>query len=167
MANKSALPSDSAEVETQLAAFIDRFTPSIAAQLRACRTALRARMPGAVELVYDNYNALAIGFGADEKLSGVICSLATYPRCVLLYFLNGKRLADPDGLLQGSGNQGRFIRLAGAGAETLDEPGVAALLDAAIADGARPLPPAGHGRTVIKSVSARQRPRRPAEQESA
>jgi len=167
MAERPPVQEDSAAVEAQLATFIDRFTPAIAAQVRACRAGLRARMPGAVELVYDNYNALAIGFGADEKLSGVICSLASYPRCVLLYFLNGKRLADPDGLLQGSGNQGRFIRLAGSGAETLDMPGVAALLEAAIADGARPLPPAGHGRTLIKSVSARQRPRRPAEQESA
>jgi hypothetical protein len=32
---------------------------------------LRKRLPGAVELVYDNYNALAVGFGPSGRGSGV------------------------------------------------------------------------------------------------
>ena len=81
---------------------IERFTPDIAARVRACRAALRRRLPHVVELVYDNHNALAIGHApAERPLEGVV-SLAIYPRTVLLYFLHGASLAGPDGLLQGA-----------------------------------------------------------------
>ena len=40
-------------------------------------------------------------------------------------------------------------------------------LDTALAEAPHPIPPASHGRTIIKSISARQRPRRPAAQEPA
>jgi hypothetical protein len=33
---------------------------------------MRGYLPGAIELVYDNYNALAIGFGPSEKSSDAI-----------------------------------------------------------------------------------------------
>jgi hypothetical protein len=36
---------------------------------------MRARLPGAVELVYDNYNALAIGFGPTERTSEAVFSI--------------------------------------------------------------------------------------------
>jgi len=44
----------------QLAGFIDKFDPAIAKLTRSARAVLRKRLPTAVELVYDNYNALAI-----------------------------------------------------------------------------------------------------------
>jgi hypothetical protein len=69
----------------------------------------------------------------------------------------GVELPDPGRLLQGSGNQGRFIRLERIA--QLEEPAVEALLRAAVAHGDTPLP-TGRGYTIIKSVSARQRPRR-------
>ena len=46
----------------QLNAFIARYSPDIAAQTRTMLKTLRARLPGAVEMVYDNYYALVIGF---------------------------------------------------------------------------------------------------------
>src|SRR5262245_57037570 len=45
--------------ETQLEGFLDKFTPDVARLARACLTKMRARLPGAIQLVYDNYNALA------------------------------------------------------------------------------------------------------------
>jgi hypothetical protein len=143
----------------QLAGFITRFDPAIAKLVRAARTRLRRRFPTAVELVYDNYNALAIGFGPTERASDAMVSLAAYARGVSLYFLHGARLKDPKNLLKGKGNQGRFIRLQNAA--TVDEPAVIALLRAATELGAAPLPKTGRGYTVIKSVSAKQRSRRP------
>ena len=120
---------------------------------------LRKRMPTATELVYDNYNALAIGFGPSERTSEAIVSLAVYARGVNLYFLYGAHLEDPDRLLEGNGTRGRFVRLPTA--KRLAEPGVQALLDAAISDCDPPLPATGRVRTIVKSVSAKQRPRRP------
>ena len=46
----------------ELTRFIGAFDPAVARQTRAVLAAMRKRLPGAVELVYDNYNALAIGF---------------------------------------------------------------------------------------------------------
>jgi hypothetical protein len=53
----------------QLAGFIAKFDPAIGKLVRSARVALRKRMPTAIELVYDNYNALAIGFGSTEPAS--------------------------------------------------------------------------------------------------
>ena len=144
----------------QLAAFIAKFDPAIGRLVRAARAALRHRLPTAIELVYDNYNALAIGFATTERTSDVIVSLAVYARGVNLYFMYGARLPDPHRLLQGGGNQGRFIRLERAA--RLEEPSVEALLRAAVRLARSPLPSSGRGRTIIRSVSRRQRPRRPA-----
>jgi hypothetical protein len=127
---------------------------------RGALARLRKRMPTATRLVYDNYNALAIGFGPSERASEAILSIALYPRWVSLFLLQGARLSDPQKRLRGSGRRVRHIVLDGA--HTLDEPAVAALIDRALATAARPLATTGRGGVVIRSVSARQRPRRPA-----
>ena len=143
----------------QLAGFIAKFDPAVGRLARAALSVLRARFPTAVELVYDNYNALAIGFGPNERASEAIVSLAVFATGVNLYFIQGAKLPDPFGLLQGGGNQGRFIRLERA--SQIRERGVEALLRAAVRLGKTPLPASGRGYTIIKSVSAKQRPRRP------
>ena len=143
----------------QLAGFIAKFDPRIARLIRQSRAALRDRLPAANELVYDNYNALAIGFGPTERASDAIVSVAAYARGVNLYFIYGATLPDPHKLLKGSGNQGRFIVFDEAA--VLDRPAVKALLRAAIRQAEPPLPATGRGYTVIKSISAKQRPRRP------
>ncbi len=144
----------------QLSGFISKFSPPIAARARAVLAALRTRLPGAVELVYDNYNALAIGFGPTERMSDLIVSVAVYPRWVSLFFFNPGELDDPAQLLQGSGTMVRHLVLAAA--DDLDRPAVRALLRQAIAVADVPLDARQPRRLVIKSVSARQRPRRPA-----
>ena len=120
---------------------------------------MRKRFPSAVELVYDNYNALAIGFGPNERASDAIFSIAVYARGVNLYFMYGRSLPDPQKLLQGQGSQGAFIRVDNI--KVLDEPGVRELIDAATKHARPRLPETGRGYTVIKSISAKQRPRRP------
>jgi hypothetical protein len=51
--------------------FIAKFTPDMAIEIRETLERMRAKLPGAVELVYDNYNALAIGFASGERLADV------------------------------------------------------------------------------------------------
>jgi hypothetical protein len=144
----------------RLAGFIARFDPAVATLIRTARLALRKRLPTAVEQVYDNYNFLAIGFCATERTSDCIVSLAASANGVALSFYYGASLPDPEHVLLGGGKQNRFIRLQSAA--TLDEPAIEALLHAAVAQARTPLPQTGRGHTVIKSVSARQRPRRAA-----
>ena len=69
-------------------------------------------------------------------------------------------LADPDGLLKGSGSRGRHIP--DVDKATFAVPGVEALIARAIALTDPPFNPKAKRRLLIKSVSAKQRPRRPA-----
>src|SRR5436190_532195 len=143
----------------QLAGFVTKYDPAVGTLARATRVALRKRLPTAIELVYDNYQFLAIGFSATERASDCLVSLAISPKGVALSFYYGSSLPDPAGILLGSGNQNRYVRLESAA--TLALPAVEALIRAAADNAKNPLPAIGRGYTVIKSVSAKQRPRRP------
>lgn len=151
-------PAKTASVAKQVAGFIAKFDPAIAKLTRACRTVLRKRYPSAIELVYDNYNALAIGYSPTERTSDCIFSLAVYARGVNLYFMYGRSLVDPDHLLLGSGRQGAFIRLESA--DTLDQPQIKRLIESAVKRQLPTFASKGRGYTVVKSISAKQRPRR-------
>jgi hypothetical protein len=70
----------------------------------------------------------------------------------------GRSLPDPKKLLLGAGNQGAFIRFSDI--SVLDDPAVDALLTAAEKRTKPPLPSSGRGYTIVKSISAKQRPRR-------
>lgn len=151
----AATPESPAE---QLAGFIAKFNPAVAKLIKSARTALRKRLPMAIEQVYDNYNFLAIGYCTTERTSDCIVSLAASAKGVSLSFYYGATLSDPDNILLGSGSQNRFVRLESA--KTLAAPAVEALISAAIARAKMPLPVTGRGYTMIKSVSPNQRPRR-------
>ena len=141
----------------QLADIIAKLDPTIRKLTRTCRAVLRKRLPTAIELVYDNFHALAIGYSPTEKMSDCILSLVIHPRDVSLSFFYGATLPDPQGILEGSGDQNRFVRLEDASA--LLRPDVEALVQAAIARSQAPLPSSGGGYTVIKAVSVGQHSR--------
>lgn len=143
--------------ERQLSAFIGKYTLEMQRTVRAARKKMRGLFPKAVELVYDNYNALVIGYGPTDRASDALCSIAVYPKWVTLFFLRGKEMKDPDGILKGDGKIVRQIRLSDA--TDLDRPAVRRLISQAI--GMAEVPFTKHA-LVIKSVSAKQRPRRPA-----
>ena len=143
----------------QLEAFLDKFSPDVARVARAALAKMRKLTPGALELVYDNYNALAIGFSPTERASDVIVSIALYPRWVSVFFLQGKGLPDPTNRLRGSGTRVRHIVLSAAA--DLDEPAVRDLIAVALVRAKTPLDPKQRRGLVVKSVSAKQRPRRP------
>lgn len=155
-ANKVVVSTDSPD--DQLDSFFDKYEPTIAALARACRGAMRKRMPTANELVYDNYQFLAIGYSPTERTSECIVSLAINKHGVALSFYYGATLDDPDGVLLGTGKQNRFIRLPTS--STLTEPAVESRIDAAIRQGAVPLTIGENGKLMIKSISAKQVPRR-------
>lgn len=147
------------EPEAQLDSFIDKFTPEVAALTRALLSKMKARAPGATIIVYDNYNALAIGFGPSEKAGQAVLSLAVMPRWVTLCLLRGVGLPDPQGLLKGSGSRVRHVRLLTS--ESFDDAAVQDLITAALDRAEPPIDPAARQQLIIKSISAKQRPRRP------
>ena len=120
---------------------------------------MRARLPGAIELVYDNYNALAIGFASTERASDAIFSIALYTRWVSLFFLqNGTKLRDPECKLKGGGNKVRHIVIENVA--ILDDPAVIDLMGQEQELAAKQIDPSQPRRMIIKSVAAKQRPRR-------
>jgi hypothetical protein len=146
------------DTEAQIESFIAKYSDGVAAEIRAARADMKRRLPGAFELVYDNYNALAIGYGSSEKLGDVVLSIACFPSWVRLVFFHGADLDDPDGLLEGGGVQVRSLKLPNLA--ILDDPKVQALMAQALANGP-PIDASQPSRTIVKSVSANQRQRRP------
>lgn len=153
MADRTAAVS----AEDQLAGFIARYSPEIAERAQDVLARMRARLPGAIELVYDNYSALAIGFGPTDRAGDAIFSIALYPRWISLFFLQAAGLPDPQKLLAGSGTVARHIVLDEA--EDLDRPEIRDLMETALAHAKRPFDPAQPHLLIIKSTSAKQRPR--------
>lgn len=144
---------------TRFRGFLAKYELATAADAKRALTRLRKLVPGAVELVYDNYNALVVGFGPSERASEAVVSLAVYPRWVTLFFLqNGPDLPDPQKLLRGSGSVVRNLRLSSSA--DLDKPAIKKLIKQALALADVPIPRSAKRRMVIKSVSAKQRARR-------
>jgi hypothetical protein len=155
---KAEIP-DQSMAERELQSLIDKYQPEIAALARACLKKMRTRLPGAMQLVYDNYNALAIGFAPSQRASEAIFSIVLYPRWVTLFFLQGAGLPDPDKLLKGGGKVVRHIVLGAA--TDLDKPAIQALMAIALNRAKVAIDPGAPGSLIIKSISAKQRPRRP------
>jgi hypothetical protein len=141
--------------------FLARYSPEIRAAAKASLAKMRRLLPGAVEFVYDNYNALVIGFGPSERPSEALFSLACYPRWVTLFFLDGADLVDPAGLLKGDGKIVRHIRLETP--DVLDDPAVRALMAQALKLAHVTFDGRVRRKMIIRSISPRQRPRKPRE----
>jgi hypothetical protein len=134
--------------EAYLDKAIDRYSPDVAATARAGLKKLRARFPGARQLVYERRQSLPIGFAPSARGSAVF-SLVLYPRWVRLFFLEGVAVDDPEGRLEGTGTQVRSIRV-DPSAAVLDDPYVRGLMTHALRLAGADLR-AGTGQVVLKS----------------
>ncbi|MGA2377454.1 MAG: hypothetical protein ABSF72_18220 [Candidatus Sulfotelmatobacter sp.] len=152
-----------AEAQAQLDSFLAKYNPEVETVARRALGKMRRLMPGAIEMVYDNYNWLVIGFSPTERPSEAIFSIVLPPGRVTLCFLQGAGLPDPAKRLEGSGNVVRNIRLYDAGgpdASVLDDPEVLALINVALNRAKVPMSAGARRKLIIRAISARQRPRR-------
>jgi hypothetical protein len=147
------------DAEPQLEEFIGRYSPGVAADARHALAVLSRQFPTATRIVYDNYNALAVGFSASDRAGEAILSIAVYPKYVSLFLLRGASLADPGGVLEGTGSRVRHIKLRPI--SRLEATEVRALIDAAVTAAPTPFPRHGKGPLIIKAIAAKQRPRWP------
>jgi len=67
--------------------------------------------PGANELIYDNYNALAIGWSPTDRVGHTFCSIAVgrTSKNIHFGFYWGSEIPDPEKRLIGQGNQYRYM----------------------------------------------------------
>ncbi len=154
-----AKPKLAANPKRQLDSFLAKYDPAIAASARQVLVKMRKRLRGAVEMVYDNYNGLVIGFGPSDRPSLAIFSIVLFPRWVTLCFLQGAGLPDPERRLQGEGRVVRHLRLEDL--SVLDDLYVQHLMNLAVHRAKVPLDPKNRRQLIIKSISAKQRPRKP------
>jgi hypothetical protein len=144
--------------QAQLDSFIDKFSPDVAKLGRAAIARMRRFLPAAQVLVYDNYNALAVGFGPTDRSTDIVFSIAFYPRWVSLFFAKGVGLPDPHKRLKGSGSVVRHVVLTAI--SVLDDAQIRELMQQALRRSGASWQTGKRGPIVIKSISARQRPRR-------
>lgn len=140
--------------EAELRSLAARFAPAHARLIGAVRRQLRKRLPTAHELVYEYRDCCVTSFSPSERGYEGVLAVRASADGVKLYFNRGKELPDPAKLLQGSGNQTRWIQLEGA--KTLARPEVARLIDEAIAGNRVPFPEAGRGSMMVRATAAQK-----------
>jgi hypothetical protein len=86
----------------------DREIRDLALELRAL---VLEEMAPCYENIYDAYSAVAIGYGTSDRLRDGIFHIAVYSKHVNLGFNDGASLADPKGILQGTGSQIRHTTI--------------------------------------------------------
>jgi hypothetical protein len=152
-------PTSDKSADARLQAFLAEYSAPVRAVAEAALKNVRQRLPGAVELVYDNYNALAIAFSPTERRADIVLSVTLYPRWVSLFFTRGVDLPDSKKLLKGSGKTIRHVVLEDAAAVNSAE--IDALITHAIQMAPAPLTRSAKRRAIIKMALAKKRPRRP------
>jgi hypothetical protein len=160
--NVSAKLSES-EAKRQLDSFLAKYDPEVESFARRALAKMRKLVKGAIEMVYDNYNWLVIGFCPTDRPSEAIFSIVMPPGRVTLCFLQGAGLPDPAKRLQGTGHVVRNIRLYDAGqpdAKVLDDPEVLSLINVALNRAKVPMLAGARRKLIIRSISVKQRPRR-------
>ncbi|TVR66881.1 MAG: DUF1801 domain-containing protein [Gemmatimonadales bacterium] len=92
------------------------------------RSRILALYPDATETVTPGYRS--VGYGPGSRMSQQSVALIFHSRHVNLQFFRGASLSDPGGLLEGTGKAMRHVKLRSPA--DLDQPGLAALMTAAI-----------------------------------
>ncbi len=144
--------------EAELRRLIAKFAPTHPRLVAAVRRSLRKRLPSAHEVVYEYRDCFVISYSPNERGYEGVLAVRANEDGVKLYFNRGKGMPDPEKLLQGSANQGRWIQLEGA--STIARPAVASLIDAALARNRVPFARTGRGPVIVRAAAAKPRAKR-------
>jgi len=75
------------------------------------RTLILNTTPNAYELIWDNYNAVAVAYSTSEQLKDAYCHFAVYGKHVNLGFNRGIELVDKKKILKGKGKLIRHVSI--------------------------------------------------------
>jgi hypothetical protein len=144
--------------ESHVRASIDSLNPETQKLMRSVRSAIRKRFPTLNELAYTYATSFVISYSPTANGIDGIVAIAARADGVRLYFGQGVQLADPKGLLQGTGKQTRFVHVETA--SQLAHPDMEVFFAMAIAQSKVPVPSEGPGTVIIKTDGTQQRTRR-------
>jgi hypothetical protein len=91
--------------------FLRPYDPEVRKLALQLRALVLAEMAPCYENIYDAYSAVAIGYGTSDRLRDGIFHIAVYSKHVNLGFNDGATLADPKGILEGTGNRIRHLTI--------------------------------------------------------
>jgi hypothetical protein len=116
--------------------------------------------PKTNELIYDNYNAVAVGWSPTDKAGHTFCSIAVGRSSHNIHFgfYWGAEIPDPDKILIGQGNQYRYILVRNK--KDFPKTSIKKLLKAAYANSLDKVKDPNQiiiGQTIIKSISSVKR----------
>lgn len=79
----------------ELIQFLKPFPEQVQEIVLKIREFLWDLYPESNELIYDNYNALAIGFSVSDRAGDTFCSIAVYSTYANFGFNRGSEISDP------------------------------------------------------------------------
>ena len=94
-----------------LALYLQPYSRVIRDLAIATRALVLEEMQPCTEFIYDAYNAVALGYGPNDRIKYGVCHIAVYPKYVNIGFNRGAEMDDPAGLLLGTGKTTRHIRI--------------------------------------------------------
>jgi hypothetical protein len=116
-------------MERTLAELLSLYPRDVQVLAQTTRSFLLEQIPAAEEHVDGTGPYVGYGYGPGYK--GLVCTVIVSKTGVKLGFVDGARLADPRGLLEGSGSRHRFVQLKSSA--DLRQPGLKALVKAGLA----------------------------------
>lgn len=140
--------------------FLKPFPKEIIERALALREFIWDLYPASNELIYDNYNAVAVGWSPTDRVGHIFCSLAVgrTSHNVHFGFYWGAELADPEKKLIGEGNQYRYILVPDL--KTFPRKYITNLVKEAYANSLKKVKDPKQlmeGKTIVKSVSDKKR----------
>jgi len=124
-------PAERRSAEAEYTGLVAKHAKAHAKLIGSARRKLRTRLPTAYEIVYEYTSWIVITYAPSDKGYEGVFGIRADQEGVKLFFSPGKKLPDPDKLLQGSGALAKYVPLESA--STLSRPGVAKLIDATVA----------------------------------
>ncbi|MBK7009753.1 MAG: hypothetical protein IPN73_16675 [Saprospiraceae bacterium] len=97
------------EILKDLIKFLKPYDKNVVETTLLLRDFIIEQQPDCNELIYDNYNAVAIGFSTTDRQKELYCHVPVYTQYVNIGFNKGTQLDDLKGLLKGTGNSIRHI----------------------------------------------------------
>jgi hypothetical protein len=147
----------------ELQGFLRPFDPQTRTLALRLRDFIWDLYPEANELIYDNYNALAIGWSLTDRPSHNICTIALFRTNQNLHFgfFWGSEIADPERRLIGQGKQYRYLLVKDMA--SFPKAYIKQLMRESHANSLakiKDLRQIQEGRTIVKSVSPTRREKR-------
>ena len=120
---------DAAALERDVDKLLSEHTPEIQAIERALRTTIEAELPDVVVQV--DFGNKLIAFGRSMKMRGLLFAIIAHQSWVNLQLADGALLADPAGLIEGTGKRIRHVKIRSV--EAASSPHVVAVIRAELA----------------------------------